>query len=137
MTTLIVGAENNMSGFTCCDTFTLPVEILHDKCDPIPKNNPDEFVVRRTTVRELGLPAQPNPFANETKLSVLLPTAGEAFLSAYDVQGRLVDQIFRGEYLDSGLYIIGWRPTDIPSGIYCIGLRSNSGMRSIKVMFAK
>jgi hypothetical protein len=79
-------------------------------------------------MRLLG--ASPNPFGGKTRIDFVLPRAGEVTLRVYDTQGRLVAKrnygeqpagashvIFRGETLQSGIYLYRLKVADAASGV--------------------
>lgn len=70
---------------------------------------------------------QPNPFRSETRFILTLERAGQVDVSLYDLSGRRVGTIFRGD-LSSGSHDFAWhgRSTDgsaARSGVYWIQVR--------------
>jgi hypothetical protein len=69
----------------------------------------------------------PNPFNPRTKISFVLPVAGEARLAVYDVDGRLV-RTLAGGWLEAGERTVTWdgdadRGGRVASGLYFCRLR--------------
>ena len=69
----------------------------------------------------------PNPFNPRTKISFVLPVAGEASLAVYDVDGRLV-RTLAGGWLEAGERVVTWDGDDdrggrVASGLYFCRLR--------------
>lgn len=69
----------------------------------------------------------PNPFNPRTKISFVLPVAGEARLAVYDVDGRLV-RTLAGGWLEAGERTVTWDGDDdrggrVASGLYFCRLR--------------
>ena len=69
----------------------------------------------------------PNPFNPRTKISFVLPVAGEATLAVYDVDGRLV-RTLAGGWLEAGERTVTWDGDDdrggrVASGLYFCRLR--------------
>jgi len=69
----------------------------------------------------------PNPFNPRTKISFVLPVAGEATLGIYDVDGRLV-RTLAGGWLEAGERTVTWDGDDdrggrVASGLYFCRLR--------------
>lgn len=78
-------------------------------------------------------PARPNPFNPHTILSFRIDQAGPVRLALYDVQGRLVRELVRGDR-PAGTHDVAWDGTDsrgIPcaSGVYFALLQSGSTRR--------
>ncbi len=84
------------------------------------------------------LAAWPNPFNPETTFNFRLEKAGEIYLSVYDLEGRLVEEIARGHY-EVGDHSINWKPDGdrIASGIYLALLKSDRGNAISKVALLK
>ncbi|GEM_PF-665602 len=80
----------------------------------------------RISVDLVGVP-RPNP-AREL-LSVPVSLSGNGFLEmcAYDVSGRLVATIYKGE-LPTGRHILTWDVSRVPVGIYVIRFSDSRGM---------
>jgi hypothetical protein len=79
--------------------------------------------------RALGLAQNaPNPFNPRTKISFVLPAAGDATLCVYDVDGRLVRTLLSG-HQEAGERTVTWDGDDdrggrVASGLYFCLLRS-------------
>jgi serine protease AprX len=84
------------------------------------------------------LAAWPNPFNPETTFDFRLEVAGEIYLSVYDLEGRLVEEIARGQF-EAGDHSINWKPDGdrIASGIYLALLKSDRGTAISKVALVK
>lgn len=70
----------------------------------------------------------PNPFNPETTLLVTLEKSQPVSLKAFDVSGRLVDEIIHSICL-AGQTAVKWQPHNLPSGTYIILMES--GERSL------
>ena len=82
---------------------------------------------------ELGLEAEegspsvaitsisPNPFSAVTEIQFSLVEAGEVSLTAFDLNGRVVDVIGEGVFSE-GEHVVHWAPEEIASGCYMVGL---------------
>ncbi len=73
---------------------------------------------------------RPNPFRPATEFRFLLPAAGFADLSVYDVGGRLVRSFGRTFY-EPGEHAVGWNGTDalgnpVESGVYFYRLQTET-----------
>ncbi len=84
------------------------------------------------------LAAWPNPFNPETTFDFRLEKAGEIHLSVYDLEGRLVEEIVRGQF-EAGDHSISWKPDGdrIASGIYLALLKSDRGTAISKIALVK
>lgn len=75
----------------------------------------------------------PNPFNPRTKISFVLPTAGEARLCVYDVNGRLVRTLASG-WMEAGERTVTWDGDDDRGGRVASGLyfcRLSAGDRTL------
>jgi hypothetical protein len=67
------------------------------------------------------LDVYPNPMNPETRIEVQLQRSGPASLTVYDLLGREIAEIFRGE-LSEGRHAFRWSPERATSGIYILRL---------------
>ncbi|RKY54638.1 MAG: hypothetical protein DRP89_04755 [Candidatus Neomarinimicrobiota bacterium] len=86
-------------------------------------------------------PAFPNPFNRSVTVMIDLPKRADVDLSVYDITGRKVANIFRGEK-DKGKYRFSWNGQSssgksVSSGIYFLKLKSDNNARIQKVSFLK
>lgn len=73
---------------------------------------------------------RPNPFTNETKIKFSLSKSDRVSLTIYDLQGRVVRQLFNGE-LEPGTYNFDWDCKDksgveMTSGMYIYKLNNKN-----------
>ena len=73
----------------------------------------------------------PNPFNPTTVIRAAIPQRTEVILAVYDVLGREVQNIYRGEK-DAGYYVLSWNGKDnfgrdVPSGVYFARLVLSNG----------
>ncbi len=73
--------------------------------------------ISRVEPRNLNLAAVPNPFNASTELTFTLPSANEVTLSVFDISGKCIAELYKGE-LTSGVHIYVWRGDNQPSGVY-------------------
>jgi hypothetical protein len=78
---------------------------------------------------------RPNPFNDQTTISFTLPEAGEASLSIYDANGRMIKMI-RGNF-DQGMHNIELNAADLPSGLLYYRLESGSHQAIKKMILVK
>jgi len=86
-------------------------------------------------------PSYPNPFNPATKLEFSLPRTSQVDLAVYDLLGRRVRTLVKGE-LQAGDHSSSWDGKDgrgavLPSGIYIIRLEANNHAQVTKVTFIK
>ncbi|MBL0061392.1 MAG: T9SS type A sorting domain-containing protein [bacterium] len=83
----------------------------------------------------------PNPFNASTQIRFALPLAGYVSVTAYDLLGRKVSTILRGER-NAGWHEISWQATDdagrsLPTGTYLIQMISGEFMQTRKVVLMR
>ena len=64
----------------------------------------------------------PNPFTTRTRIEFSTARAGEVELAVYDVEGRRVALLARGEF-PAGRHQVEWRASEVAAGIYFCRLR--------------
>jgi hypothetical protein len=87
---------------------------------------------------DLAAPA-PNPFRASTTLAFDLPAAGRASVEVFDVAGRRVAVLLRGERVAAGRHTVTWRGEDdggarVAPGVYFVKLASGDGERTRKLV---
>ncbi len=84
----------------------------------------------------------PNPFRDRTMIWMDVPQARGGTLGVYDLSGRLVRTVWRGN-LELGRRAVVWDGRDdrgqaLPSGVYLVHLRAASGQtRSVRMILAR
>jgi len=78
----------------------------------------------------------PNPCNSSTIISFALPQESDVELNIYDLKGRFIEEIFRGE-LVSGSHNFAWNAENISSGIYFLRLSYNQQTISRKIVILK
>jgi hypothetical protein len=101
----------NNSSYTPVISLTVGVRSGTDDGDP---GLPSAFTLHRN---------YPNPFNSTTLISFDLPWASNARLDVFDIQGRLVANLF-DKSLPAGRHRISWNAGRLPSGIYFYRLSS-------------
>jgi len=92
--------------------------------------------------RELVLEQNhPNPFNPTTTIRLYLPTRVDVSLEVFDVRGRLVRRLARGNY-DAGAHVVEWdgrdeRGAPAASGMYVYRLTAGKQTASRKMMLLK
>jgi flagellar hook assembly protein FlgD len=84
----------------------------------------------------LSLRAEPNPFAQSTRLSFALPSRGTVRVTVLDVSGRAIRTLVDGE-MDAGRGSVEWDGRDesgntATSGVYFFRIESAGNMRTVK-----
>ena len=87
------------------------------------------------------MPAYPNPFNSRTAVAVQLAHRAQLQLRVYDIRGRLVRTIFRGERAP-GIHNFYWDGKDksgilVSSGVYLFVVTRGSESRVQKVVFVR
>lgn len=101
-----------------------------------------QFFPRTTGVRSVPAPKAtafslshyPNPFNRQITFQLSISSNSEVNLQIFDLQGRLVSQLFRG-VLPIGNYHFTWTPTAVASGVYLYQLRCSGQMQMGKMLF--
>jgi hypothetical protein len=101
-------------------------------------------VITPNTNYKMVLNNYPNPFNSTTLIHFSVPAdvGNERIeLSIYDINGQLVDRIFR-DPVPSGNYVIQWSPksksgTDLSSGVYICQLQAGSKIARLKISYLK
>lgn len=91
---------------------------------------------RISTKYKLTIANYPNPFNSSTTLKYHLPESGDVRLSVFDLNGRLVEELFSGRQ-SAGNHHYLWSGGNLPSGVYFISLISSSQRVIQKCMLLK
>jgi len=78
----------------------------------------------------------PNPFNPTTTISYSMPHSGNIMIRAFDIRGRLVDNII-STFQSSGYHSIVWDASRYPSGIYFITMEAGTFRETRKVLLIK
>ena len=81
-------------------------------------------------------PSYPNPFNPSTTISLGIANAAFIKVSIYDVNGRLVDNLYNS-IIPSGYHQLAWNATNKASGIYIVLLESASQVKTQKLLLMK
>jgi len=65
----------------------------------------------------------PNPFNASTTIAYALPQQSLLDISVYDINGQLVQVLFKGTK-EAGAHEMIWDASNLPSGVYCIRMRA-------------
>jgi hypothetical protein len=87
-----------------------------------------------TIALELALAGHPNPFSDELQLSFALPLAQAYTLAVYDAQGRLVQQLARGQAEAGQTQKLKVPTHTYAAGLYLVRLTTNTGTRQLKLI---
>ena len=63
----------------------------------------------------------PNPFNPSTKINYSIPNNGNVIVKIYNIQGRLVEELYSG-YQNSGLHSIKWQAANNASALASTGI---------------
>ena len=100
------------------------------------------FVAQSTPVEgDTALPrpfttavSYPNPFNAATTLAFSLPAAREVTVSAFNIAGQKVDDIFGG-YLAPGAHTVRWAPDGLSGGVYFMRLSARDRAGTVRVVY--
>ena len=86
----------------------------------------------------IALRAAPNPAHLETTIHFVLPAAGPATISVFDVGGRLVSRLL-DRVMPAGGGMVSWRGEDeagrpVRAGVYLLRLEARGAMRSVRIV---
>jgi len=73
--------------------------------------------VNTFTAEQFAYSSYPNPFTDETQIRFNLPNAGDLQADIFSVDGRLIQQLYKG-LAHSGSQSLQWAPKTYESGIY-------------------
>jgi len=79
------------------------------------------------------LPNYPNPFNQSTSINFHLPAQSYVQLSVYDITGRAVAELAKGEF-DSGEHSLVFDSRNLPSGIYFARLTAEGKQSMVRKM---
>jgi hypothetical protein len=101
-----------------------------------PNGAATDVVVTPGAAVELSLRADPNPFAQATRVSFVMPVKGTAHLEVLDVTGRSIRTLVNGEAA-AGSNQVEWDGRDqagkqVVSGVYFFRIETNGAVRTIK-----
>ena len=78
--------------------------------------------------------SSPNPASSTINVSFSLRSSEYVSLNLYDLQGRLIDVFYEG-ILQSGYQVLSWNePVMIENGIYHVVMRTETEIRSEKLV---
>lgn len=81
----------------------------------------------------------PNPFNPSTKIQCYIPSAGNVKVKIFDINGRMVEEIFSGEK-EQGEHTFSWdgtRGTQVASGVYLFTVQFNNSQLTKKIIYLK
>ncbi len=82
------------------------------------------------------LSTYPNPFNPTTTIQFSVSTMTIASLGIYDISGRLVETLVRGDF-EAGEHEVIWNAVNHSSGIYFVRLESNKFIETQKIVLVK
>jgi hypothetical protein len=95
-------------------------------------------------VPNLRLPEQfmlysnyPNPFNPSTTIKFSLNTASKVYMSVYDITGKIVDVIMKGEFKSAGTYSIIFNAGGLTSGVYFLQIKAGNYSKTQKMVYLK
>ncbi|MBR9916972.1 T9SS type A sorting domain-containing protein [bacterium] len=79
----------------------------------------------------------PNPFNPTTTIGYGVPENGEVTLEVFDIIGRKVATLIRGEHKTAGRYTINFDASNLASGMYIYRLKAGSSVITKKLTLIK
>ena len=73
--------------------------------------------IKNLSAEQLACSSYPNPFSDQTQIQFTLPNAGNLQVDIYNVDGRLVHQLFKGNAL-GGTQKLFWSPSGNKNGVF-------------------
>ena len=78
----------------------------------------------------------PNPFNSSTIIKYSLAEKNHVSLKVYDLNGRLVNEIFLNNQ-ERGEHEFRWTPQTLTSGVYLINIQTQNWQKTIKAILLK
>ncbi len=78
----------------------------------------------------------PNPFNAETTISFAVPSTGNVYLALYDINGRMVSELFTGS-LNPGVYDVAVDMSSFASGIYLYSIKTENYSSAKRMLLIK
>jgi len=90
-----------------------------------------------TSLHSNAFNCYPNPVHNDFRISFMLDDAQTVSVTIYDVHGKKMASLADQEMYQSGLHKISGDASIFPSGVYICTLRTESAIKTIKLLKAK
>jgi D-alanyl-D-alanine carboxypeptidase len=90
-----------------------------------------------TLTSENSLTAFPNPFSDKVSISFTVPSSGNASISLYDINGKLVAPVFNGFVEKGALKKVELDSRNLPAGIYFTRLQTREGVKQQKIVLIR
>lgn len=75
----------------------------------------------------------PNPFTSSTRIRMELPFVDDLRIAIYDLQGRLVEELYSGTAI-SGTFEIDWQADNATSGVYICRINYGEETTHLKIL---
>jgi hypothetical protein len=82
-------------------------------------------------------PNYPNPFNPSTTIRFSLNEASKVDLIVYNITGKIVGVIMKGEYKSAGTYDVVFNAGRLPSGIYFLQIKAGNYSKAQKMVYLK
>ncbi|HVE61632.1 MAG TPA: serine hydrolase [Chitinophagaceae bacterium] len=105
-------------------------------CDqPMSKPKPKSSVNNQSKLQgQLTLTAHPNPFTNRVTLSFKITQSGPVTLRVYDLNGKIVADLFNGFAKNGNIHHVNFERGKLPAGIYMGRLQTVTGISLQKLV---
>jgi hypothetical protein len=101
-----------------------PMELDHDVDESV---KPEDFVLMKVA---------PNPFNPVTQIELVLGQSGRVKLDVFDLSGRLVSSL-ADRRISAGRHAFAFDGAGLPSGLYLVQLKSDTGSQCQKITLLK
>ena len=113
------------------------VEAAIDDVQILPNGTSAKGIVAAPSALRLA-PPSPNPFRSASAIVFELPRAGDAWVEVYDVSGRRVVELLRGERVAAGSHRLRWDGRDhagraVAGGVYFVKVSSSGATETRKI----
>lgn len=93
-----------------------------------------QYLAPQTPTDFAHIKLQPNPFNTATQIVFELYQNSYINLQIYDLQGRLVQSIYKNQYFEQGTYTYTLSEPNFANGIYSVVLQTEKGAKSQKLV---
>ena len=91
-------------------------------------------ITEPATVKDYSISCYPNPIGQLTKIQFTLPASAGVSIKVYDVTGREVSQLFKGEKV-AGTHSLYYNTSALGTGIYYCRMLATSGDKEVVITY--
>ncbi|RDV12617.1 T9SS C-terminal target domain-containing protein [Pontibacter diazotrophicus] len=124
--------------YTSSDFTIYTIPLLAAKAEEAKSQSEDKTTRPEALIQEQELMAYPNPFTEHVTLVFTLAHTQPVNVKVYDIKGREVGVLYRGEAQGNSRYQLMWKPgKELSPGLYILRLQTSSEVRQQKIMLTK